>query len=150
MPVCRDIHKRSTAQAHFRQHKPAKTQEQAARQRQQLLASLPEGQRGGVSEALLANAAGLGMVESSALLGNARNNGFIGVNLYTDDEASFIDAPINQRASAIAACCGRPMQVLRCPHWEPQLPVVAWHVWARHCAAMHVVHSVVWPDKFVL
>ena len=114
----------SNAQAHFRQHKPAKTQEQAARQRQQLLASLPEGQRGQVSEALLANASGLGMVESHALLGNSRNNGFTGVNLYTDDEASFLDAPINQRASAIAACCGRPMQVLRCPFWHPQLPVV--------------------------
>ena len=110
----------TNAQAHFRQHKPAKTQEQAARQRQQLLASLPEGQRSQVSEALLANASDLGMVESHALLGNSRNNGFIGVNLYTDDEAAFVDAPLNQRAAAIAACCGRPLQVLRSPN--PQKP----------------------------
>ena len=50
-------------------------------------------------------------VESCALLGNGRDNGFVGVNLYCDDEADFVDAPLNVRASDIAACCGRPMQV---------------------------------------
>ena len=53
-------------------------------------------------------------VESCALLGNSRDNGFVGVNLYCDDEASFIDAPLNMRASDIAGCCGRPMQVRFC------------------------------------
>lgn len=135
------------AQAHFRQHKPAKTQEQAARQRQQLLAALPEAQRGQVSEALLANATDLGMVESHALLGNSRNNGFIGVNLYTDDEASFVDAPLNQRAAAISECCGRPMQVPHGPHTARQaaacdapFPGGACRVWpGGHGAVMHAV-----------
>ena len=76
-----------------------------------MLGNLPEEQRGKVSAQLLANAADLGMVESCALLGNSRDNGFVGVNLYCDDEAAFVDAPLNPRASEIAACCGKPMQV---------------------------------------
>jgi hypothetical protein len=105
----------TSPQAHFKAHKPAKTAEQAARQQAALLGNLPEAQRGQVSAQLLANAAGLGMVESCALLGNSRDNGFVGVNLYCDDEAAFIDAPLNPRASEIAACCGKPMQVWRQP-----------------------------------
>lgn len=53
----------------------------------------------------------LGTVESMALLSNSRDNGFTGVNLYCDDEASFVDAPPNPRASEIAFCCGKQMQV---------------------------------------
>ena len=55
--------------------------------------------------------ADLGTVESIALLSNSRDNGFIGVNLYCDDEASFVDAPPNPRATEIAFCCGKQMQV---------------------------------------
>ena len=57
--------------------------------------------------------ADLGTVESIALLSNSRDNGFTGVNLYCDDEASFVDAPPNPRATEVAFCCGRQMQV--CP-----------------------------------
>ena len=50
-------------------------------------------------------------MESIALLSNSRDNGFTGVNLYCDDEASFVDAPPNPRATEVAFCCGKQMQV---------------------------------------
>ena len=55
--------------------------------------------------------ADMGTVESIALLSNSRDNGFTGVNLYCDDEAFFVDAPPNPRATEIAFCCGKQMQV---------------------------------------
>ena len=50
-------------------------------------------------------------MESIALLSNSRDNGFTGVNLYCDDEASFVDAPPNPRATEVAFCCEKQMQV---------------------------------------
>lgn len=97
--------------AHFKSKKPAKSAEQLARQREQLLANVPPEQRDKIDEGMLSTAADLGMVENIALLSNSRDNGYIGVNLYCDDEASFIDAPLNPRASEIAFCCGKQMQV---------------------------------------
>ncbi|CAL5225626.1 g8481 [Coccomyxa viridis] len=96
---------------HFRQSKPAKTAEQLQRQRQQLLANVPEESRAQINEQMLGVATDLGTVESIALLSNSRDNGFTGVNLYCDDEASFVDALPNPRASEIAFCCGKQMQV---------------------------------------
>lgn len=98
-------------QAHFKSSKPAKTAEQAARQRQQLLANLPPEHRDKVDKQVLSTAADLGLVENIALLSNSRNNGFVGVNMYCDDEASFTDASANPRASEIAFCCGKQIQV---------------------------------------
>lgn len=49
-------------------------------------------------------------MEHTSLLSNSRDNDFIGINLYTDDEASFSGAGINQRASEIASCCGIQLQ----------------------------------------
>jgi hypothetical protein len=49
-------------------------------------------------------------VENVALLANATDNDFTGVNMYCDDEAEFVQAPLNPRASEIAACCGRALQ----------------------------------------
>ena len=49
-------------------------------------------------------------VENIALLANATDNNFTGVNLYCDDEAAFVEAPLNPRASEIAACCGRALE----------------------------------------
>jgi hypothetical protein len=98
-------------QAHFKSRKPGKSAEQAARQREQLLANVPPEQRDKIDESMLSSAADLGMVENIALLSNSRDNGFIGVNMYCDDEASFVDAALNPRASEIAYCCGKQMQV---------------------------------------
>jgi len=50
-------------------------------------------------------------VENIALLNNARDLGYVGVNMYVDDDGSIKDAPVNARASELAACCGKPMQV---------------------------------------
>lgn len=50
-------------------------------------------------------------VEHTSLLSNSKDNVFVGINLYTDDEASFSGAGINQRASEIASCCGIALQV---------------------------------------
>ena len=51
------------------------------------------------------------MVENIALLSHSRDFGFIGVNLYVDDEGSIKGAPRNVRASEIAHCCGKPIDV---------------------------------------
>ena len=45
-------------QEHFRRHKPAKTAEQRDRQRQQLLAGVPEEQRALIDETMLGAATG--------------------------------------------------------------------------------------------
>lgn len=45
-------------QEHFRRHKPAKTAEQRDRQRQQLLAQVPEEQRALIDETMLGAATG--------------------------------------------------------------------------------------------
>ena len=54
---------------------------------------------------------GLTQVENVALLANAKDTGFVGVNLYCDDEAGIMGAQDNLRASDIASCCGKPLQV---------------------------------------
>ena len=46
-----------------------------------------------------------------ALLGNAPDNAFEGINLYCADDAGSWGAPSNLRASQIAACCGKPLDV---------------------------------------
>ena len=50
-------------------------------------------------------------VENIGLLNNAKDLGFVGVNMYVDDEGSIKGATFNPRASEIATCCGKPMQV---------------------------------------
>lgn len=35
----------------------------------------------------------------------------VGVNMYVDDEGSIRGLPRNLRASEIAACCGKPLEV---------------------------------------
>ena len=50
-------------QEHFKQRKPAKTAEQLARQRQQLLASVPEEQRAQIDEKMLGAATGVPLVQ---------------------------------------------------------------------------------------
>jgi hypothetical protein len=52
-------------------------------------------------------------VENISLLSNARDNGFVGVNLYADDEGAIRGLPRNMRASEIAHCCGKPLEVWR-------------------------------------
>lgn len=54
---------------------------------------------------------GLMQVENVALLANAKDTGFVGVNLYCDDEAGIMGAQANLRASDIANCCGKPLEV---------------------------------------
>ncbi len=54
-------------------------------------------------------------VENVALLANATDNNFIGVNMYCDDEAEFVQAPLNPRATDIAGCCGRALQARPLP-----------------------------------
>lgn len=96
-------------QAHFAASSPGKTDAQAAAQRAELLKQLPEGSS--LPDGLLETATGLNLVENIALLSNSADNGFVGVNMYVDDEGSIKDLPINLRASEIAATCGNPLQV---------------------------------------
>lgn len=50
-------------------------------------------------------------VESIPLLPNSAENGFVGVNMYCDDEAVLKALPVNLRASDVASCCGKPLSV---------------------------------------
>ena len=64
-------------------------------------------------------------VENIALLSNAPDNGFVGVNMYCADDAGSYDAPTNMRATQIAHRCGKPLDVslrsLICTcAWPPQ------------------------------
>lgn len=51
------------------------------------------------------------MVENIALLSNSAEHDFVGVNLYCDDEAGVYDAATNVRASEIASCAGKQLDV---------------------------------------
>lgn len=98
-------------QAHFKATKTAKSAAQLAAQKAAFLASVPEADRGNLPPGLLDAATGLGMVENVALLSNAPAHGFIGVNLYCDDEGQALGLPRNARACEIAACAGKPLDV---------------------------------------
>lgn len=101
----------SLTQAHFKATKPAKTDAQLAAQKAAFLASVPEADRDKLPAGLLDTATSLGMVENVALLANAPDNGFVGVNLYCDDEGQVLGLPRNVRACEIAACAGKPLDV---------------------------------------
>lgn len=64
-----------------------------------------------MDEGLLAAATGMQMVESVGLLPNLPAHRHVGVNMYVDDEGSIVGAPLNPRASELAALAGRPVQV---------------------------------------
>ena len=51
------------------------------------------------------------MVENIALLSNSRDYDFIGVNMYVDDEGSVRGCARNIRATEIAHCCDKPIEV---------------------------------------
>ena len=70
-------------------------------------------------------AGGLGLVESVALLSNAKDNGFIGVNMYCDDEGALLNAPLNVRASEISSCCGKPLEV------RPNIQLTTYKLWTH-------------------
>ena len=65
-------------------------------------------------------------VENVALLANAKDTGFVGINLYCDDEAGIMGAQANLRASDIANCCGKPLEVgcAGLARINPQLPTI--------------------------
>lgn len=50
-------------------------------------------------------------VENVALLANSKDVGYVGVNLYCDDQAIAKELPVNPRACQIAECCGKMVQV---------------------------------------
>ncbi|KAL4446282.1 hypothetical protein ABPG77_003089 [Micractinium sp. CCAP 211/92] len=94
---------------HFASCGPRKTEAQIRAQQADLLSRLPEGSN--INPAVLDVATSLNMVENISLLSNARDNGFVGVNMYVDDEGSIRGLPRNVRASEIAHCCGKPLHV---------------------------------------
>ncbi len=50
-------------------------------------------------------------VENTALLTNNSKSDYIGVNLYTDDNAGMYNMPSNRRATEFAFCCGKQLEV---------------------------------------
>lgn len=98
-------------QAHFKKTKPTKSAAQRAAQQAAFLARLPEDQRSAVPAGMLDTVSDLGALENVALLSNAPEHGFVGVNLYADDEGQALGLPRNLRACEIAACAGKPLDV---------------------------------------
>eukprot|EP00891_Asterochloris_glomerata_P002514 jgi/Astpho2/2514/Aster-04231 len=106
----------NTVKAHFAAIKGPKTAQQKEAQRQQFLHNMGGADASDPKVAASINAAmeaanDLNMVENVALLANAKDTGFVGVNLYCDDEAGIMGAQANLRASDIANCCGKPLEV---------------------------------------
>lgn len=52
-------------------------------------------------------------VENVALMSNRPDNNFVAVNMYCDDSAMIKDLAINLRASQIAECAGKIIEVSR-------------------------------------
>lgn len=94
---------------HFASRGPKKSEAQIRAQQADLLSRLPEGSN--IDPRVLDVATSLNMVENISLLSHARDNGFVGVNMYVDDEGSIRGLPRNMRASEIAHCCGKPLDV---------------------------------------
>lgn len=94
---------------HFAATGPRKTAAQIQAQQRDLMSKLPEGTS--IDSRVLDVATSLNMVENICLLSNAKDNGFVGVNMYVDDEGSIKGLPRNLRASDIAHCCGKPLEV---------------------------------------
>jgi RNA polymerase II-associated protein 3 len=95
--------------AHFASAGPKKTEAQRRAQVADLMRSLPAGAT--LTEDMLGAATSMNIVENVSLLANARDNGFVGVNLYVDDEGVLKRAPKNPRATEIAHCCGNHLEV---------------------------------------
>jgi hypothetical protein len=55
-------------------------------------------------------------VENIALLSNAADNGFVGINMYCDDEAAIKELPGNPRATSLVQTCGHALEVRRHPN----------------------------------
>lgn len=95
--------------AHFRAKHSSKTAKQLQAQKQELLKNLPPGTK--IQDTMLDVATSLGLVENIALLNNAKALGYVGVNMYVDDEGAIKDAPRNPRATDFANCCGKALEV---------------------------------------
>lgn len=50
-------------------------------------------------------------MENISLLPNGRETAFVGVNLYCDDQAQIKGLELNPRASQMAQCCGKMIEV---------------------------------------
>ncbi|KAG2433668.1 hypothetical protein HXX76_008039 [Chlamydomonas incerta] len=96
---------------HFKAAGGNKTAAQREAQKQQLIARVGAESAAKLSDQMMAVALDMQMVETVPLLVNNRDNGYVGVNMYCDDQAQVKELPLNMRASNIADCCGKPMQV---------------------------------------
>jgi RNA polymerase II-associated protein 3 len=94
---------------HFRKMSPSQTASQLAQHKEQLTRGLPEGTS--VDQRMLNMATSLQLVETVSLLSQSKDNGFVGINLYVDDAGVLKGLPVNMRATELAHCCGRPIEV---------------------------------------
>ncbi|KAK9841462.1 hypothetical protein WJX74_006236 [Apatococcus lobatus] len=94
---------------HYKQVRPPPTGAQIQQHRDSLMKHVPEGTQ--LPESLLSAASELNLVENTALMTNNSHSDYIGVNLYTDDNAGMYNAPSNHRASEFAFCCGKRLEV---------------------------------------
>lgn len=86
------------------------TTSQREQRKQALLQQLGEN-ADKVNLSMLDMAADMQMVENISLLANHRDVGYVGINMYADDQAQAKQLPFNPRATGIAECCGKLIQV---------------------------------------
>lgn len=96
---------------HFCRSGGGKTAAQKAAHRKAILDQLGPESAGKIDQGVLEAATDLQMVENIALLPNSPASNYVAVNLYCDDEAQIKNLPLNPRASQIACCCGRMLEV---------------------------------------
>ncbi|GFR48092.1 hypothetical protein Agub_g9779, partial [Astrephomene gubernaculifera] len=96
---------------HFKRAGGVKTEAQREAHRQQLVQQVGAEAAAKLSDQMMAAALDIQMVETLPLLVNNPASGYMGVNMYCDDQAQIKELTYNARASQIADCCGRPMQV---------------------------------------
>ncbi|GLI64556.1 hypothetical protein VaNZ11_007876 [Volvox africanus] len=101
-----------TLKEHFRRMGGEKTAAQRQAHRKHLIEQVGgEEAASKMSDEMMSAALDIQMVETVPLLVNCRDSGYVGVNLYCDDQAQFKDLRANPRATQIADCCGRPVQI---------------------------------------
>ncbi|PNH06035.1 hypothetical protein TSOC_007639, partial [Tetrabaena socialis] len=96
---------------HFRAAGGVKTASQREAHRQQLVSQVGAEAVTKLSDDMMSAALDMQMVETLPMLVNNASSGYVAVNLYCDDQAQIKELPGNVRASQIADCCGRTMQI---------------------------------------
>ncbi|GAX74597.1 hypothetical protein CEUSTIGMA_g2045.t1 [Chlamydomonas eustigma] len=95
---------------HFSVTGGERSESQKENQKQLLIKQLGEA-ASNVDPTMLETAVNMQMVENISLLPNSAETSYVGVNMYCDDQAQMKGLELNNRASQLAQCCGKLIEV---------------------------------------